>query len=501
MVVFHTTIRVFFGLFCCGLFLLSHLTPTTTAFQSRLPSTNKFVHRIHHRCSGKNTHQNNVGPTTLLSKSTTRANRYHSNCVHNRRDSSTKISAATTDDENQSQEARATLIGTLVLLTVPLSWGTYVPVVRYLYAIQPPVPGFVFSACYYTLAALTTSLLARRVLQPPTPAISIASSPDGAEEEEEQQQQQQQPGTSSFLTLSRGGIELGSYLFVANCLQVIGLQTVESDRAGFLVQLTTVMVPVCEGLFAGNILLIPARTWGACVLAFLGLCIMGLDGKQTDVMNAWSSSNPWETLAVASSSLSRGDCLILGAAILYTLHVVRLGTYARQTTPIKLAASKATTESILSFALVFVLVGLSVVQDSYHMLSDTAGNDGLLGFSIDTGREITSFYSSFTSGVADGSISTSVLLPAFGSILWTGWVTCAYTIWAQSFGQSKVSPTSANLIYTFQPIFTALFAYVLLGEKMGSVGFLGGALIASAVYVVASNDGENTEVSMEQEIS
>eukprot|EP00536_Pseudo-nitzschia_multiseries_P010737 jgi/Psemu1/203994/e_gw1.337.42.1 len=440
----------------------------------------------------QNRHQKNSGPKIrLVSRFTTKDLNYD-------RDHSTKISAATTDDGKRSPEAEATLIGTLVLLTVPLSWGTYVPVVRYLYAIQPPVPGFVFSACYYSLAALTTSLLARRVFQPPTQTTLIPSSSDGDEELPGMHDSSKQ---STILTLSKGGIELGSYLFFANCLQVIGLQTVESDRAGFLVQLTTVMVPICEGLFAGNILLIPARTWGACVMAFLGLCIMGLDGKQADLIDAWSSGNPLDTLAVASNSLSQGDCLILGAAILYTLHVVRLGTYARQTTPMKLAASKATTESILSFALVFLLVGLSIVQDSYHPLGDNTAKEGLIGFSIDTGHEITSFFSSFSSGISDGSISTSVLLPAFGSILWTGWITCAYTIWAQSFGQSKVSPTSANLIYTFQPIFTALFAYVLLGEKMGSVGFLGGALIASAVYIVASNDGENADVSIEQEIS
>ena len=40
----------------------------------------------------------------------------------------TKLPAATTDDDSGGEESRGTLIGTLVLLTVPLSWGTYVPV-------------------------------------------------------------------------------------------------------------------------------------------------------------------------------------------------------------------------------------------------------------------------------------------------------------------------------------------------------------------------------------
>ena len=40
----------------------------------------------------------------------------------------TKISSTATDDDSATNEEKATLLGTLVLLTVPLSWGTYVPV-------------------------------------------------------------------------------------------------------------------------------------------------------------------------------------------------------------------------------------------------------------------------------------------------------------------------------------------------------------------------------------
>ena len=299
-----------------------------------------------------------------------------------------------------------TFFAQIILFCSQLTTPTlrFVLIVRYLYTIEPPVPGFVFSACYYTLAAVTTLFLSHQ-LQPP----SITSS----ERDEDAESLNDDFSVQSIVPFE-GGIELGLYLFIANCLQVIGLQTVESDRAGFLVQLTTVMVPVCEGIFAGSVFLIPGRTWGACVMAFLGLCIMGLDGK-TDVV--WN--DPGQSLFDLAFSLSQGDILILGAAVLYTLHVVRLGTYARQTTPMKLAASKATTESILSYALIFFLVGLSLLQDTYQLL-DVAGNDGLLSFLVNTGREIMLFFSSFAAGISDGSISASVLLPAFGSILWTG---------------------------------------------------------------------------------
>lgn len=296
-------------------------------------------------------------------------------------------------DYNTNRDLTETIsddvLGILVLMTVPLSWGTYTPVVRYLYAIEPPVPGFVFSACYYALAAITTTSL---VFWQSQNAVMI-----------DREQEMDQSDESDFPLI--GGIELGSYLFLANCLQVIGLETVQSDRAGFLVQFTTVMVPFAEALFAGNLLSVPVRTWFACLFAFLGLFIMGLDGK------AELAGDPISALLTAFSSFSDGDFLILGAALLYTMHVVRLGTYAKQTTPLKLAASKSTWETVLSILLVVVLTSLSPLAGQ---------QSGLIGFGAKTGKEITTFFSSFTDGFASGDIPTSALVPALGAVLWTG---------------------------------------------------------------------------------
>jgi hypothetical protein len=313
-------------------------------------------------------------------------------------------------DSNQKEPMSDKLVGILVLLTVPLTWGTYVPVVRYLYAIQPPVPGILFSACYYTLAAVTTSAL-----------VFWQSRKNRFKHEADQLEVSESEQSIQNTWPVRGGIELGSYLFIANCLQIIGLRSVESDRAGFLVQLTTVMVPFVEALFAGNLVTVPVRTWLACVFAFSGLFVMGLDGKVV--------GDPVSTFVTALSSFTQGDFLIIGAAVLYTLHVVRLGTYARETTPMKLAASKATAETIFSILLVIGLVGLAPLAGT---------QTGLLGFAAETGNEIVTFVSSFREGLANGSLPQSVLFPAIAAVFWTGWITCAYTIYAQSFGQSRV---------------------------------------------------------------
>jgi hypothetical protein len=365
-------------------------------------------------------------------------------------------------------------LGILVLLTVPLSWGTYGPTVRYLYEIQPPVPGFVFSACYYTLAAGTMLLLSWTSTDQSQTSTATIEHINGDDDDDDVTATTSELFSSSSSSSSSsfpiiGGIELGMYLFLANCLQVIGLQTVPSDRAGFLVQLTTVFVPFAEALFRGNLLAVPLRTWGACFLAFLGINVMGLDGKE-DISTAFKSfggadgasaatatagagagagaaaagaasdfanGNPlFLFLSESLSSLTQGDLFIVSAAVLYTLHVVRLGRYAKETTPLRLAAVKATTEAIFSVSLVVILVVLST--SSAAAATGTTASSGLLQFSIDTGNEILAFSSSLAKGLATRSIPMSTLLPAVGATLWTGWITCGYTIYAQSFGQSRV---------------------------------------------------------------
>jgi drug/metabolite transporter (DMT)-like permease len=214
------------------------------------------------------------------------------------------------------------------------------------------------------------------------------------------------------------------------------------------------------------------KTWIACLLAFSGVIVMGFDGKEVRL-----DEGNFSSLSAVVESFSRGDLLIVLAAFVYTLHVVRLGKYAKETTAIKLATAKATTEATLSVG----LVSLLMVVGAGTLVED---ND-LLAYAQQTGKEITTFFSSITDGIASGAVPTSALLPALGAVIWTGWVTCAYTIFAQSFGQRRVSPTDANLIYTLQPIFTALFAWGLLGETLGPAGFVGASLIGSAVYTVA----------------
>jgi hypothetical protein len=95
------------------------------------------------------------------------------------------------------------------------------------YAIKPAVPGFVFSVGFYLVAAVALSSLA---------SLSISR-----QELDPSKKYGNETDISSLLPIF-GGVELGTYLFLGNALQVLGLKTVPSDRAAFLLQLTTVSV-------------------------------------------------------------------------------------------------------------------------------------------------------------------------------------------------------------------------------------------------------------------
>ncbi|OEU07349.1 hypothetical protein FRACYDRAFT_158903, partial [Fragilariopsis cylindrus CCMP1102] len=315
-----------------------------------------------------------------------------------------------------------------ILMTVPIAWGTFEPAVRFVYKYQPQMPPLAFSFAYYLVA---TSVL---ILFDTTTMLTTFNDNTSANN-----------NNWKKIPLSiRGGIELGTYLFIGNSLQVIGLKTVPSDRAAFLLQLTTIFVPILK---------ISLKTWIACFVALTGVALIGLDNNNDGSSSYISSNNDNVQLLQHVPVFSIEDGYIVLGAISYTFHCIRLETYAKLLSPLQLATAKAVTETIWSG----VVVG-SIVNNNNNNNGGGGGGEGW-----------------YTVGLAT---------------LWTGSITVAYTIFAQSFGQAVVPAVTANLIYTTQPFFTAIVAYLLLGERLGTYGYTGGILIGVAVLFVVTTEEE-----------
>jgi drug/metabolite transporter (DMT)-like permease len=224
------------------------------------------------------------------------------------------------------------------------------------------------------------------------------------------------------------------------------------------------------------------------MVAFAGVVAMGMDPS------AWTSSS--SIMSSIQLGFTRGDALIVAAASLYTLHVVRLGYWARRTPPLWLATAKSAVQATFSLCFVgFLWYYYSTISSSFA-ISDSAVHldleslasvsQGLSALALSAGKEIATFFGTFASKLSSGQILPSSLVKLAGTVLWCGTVGNAYVLYAQSYGQRSVKPSDANLLYSLQPIFTALFAYLFLGETMDASGLVGGALILSAVYLVAS---------------
>lgn len=70
------------------------------------------------------------------------------------------------------------------------------------------------------------------------------------------------------------------------------------------------------------------------------------------------------------------------------------------------------------------------------------------------------------------------------AILVTALPATAFALFAQIWVQQRVTPARAAILFTLEVPFAALFGIALLGEDLGALGWLGGALMLVAILVV-----------------
>ncbi|GAA6760979.1 DMT family transporter [Thermus oshimai] len=71
----------------------------------------------------------------------------------------------------------------------------------------------------------------------------------------------------------------------------------------------------------------------------------------------------------------------------------------------------------------------------------------------------------------------------WGAVLYLGVVATALTTWLQTWGQRYVPAPQAAVLYTLEPVWATLFAFLLLGERLGPSGALGALLVVLATLL------------------
>ena len=367
----------------------------------------------------------------------------------------------------QKSAAAPPLAPLAATLAVPLIWGTYSPLVKLVYSnadilAPPPV---LFNFMTYAVAFLCLNV---------ANAVQTLLSTGGVREGK------LDPGASVFATPKElwSGAELGLWLFAGSTVQIMGIQSTTASRAAILVQLTTILVPLLDTISSGRA--VPLRLWTACTLALVGVCLVTVQPTTLD-----SAVGPYLSQLFTIGLPTQGDLLVMLAACFYSMHVVRLGRVMSSASSSSSSSSSSVTASVDDMTV--SPIRLARIKSLTELAACSATVVLLFLFSPARWAEMGSFSSSVLEGSAPG-----VGLVAL-AVLWNGSTATALTNSLQAFGQRAISPTEANLLYTTQSLWAALFSYALLGDSLAPVNILGLAVLAVAVITSLPNKSSGDE--------
>jgi drug/metabolite transporter (DMT)-like permease len=71
----------------------------------------------------------------------------------------------------------------------------------------------------------------------------------------------------------------------------------------------------------------------------------------------------------------------------------------------------------------------------------------------------------------------------WGALLVTGIFASALGFLVQTWAQQRLSASRTALLFAMEPVWTAIFGYWLAGDRLGTVGWVGAALIMSGIVV------------------
>lgn len=220
----------------------------------------------------------------------------------------------------------------------------------------------------------------------------------------------------------RWGTLLGALLFLAFWLQIEGLARTSSNRNAFVTGLNVLVVPLIAMLVLRR--RYGWRLWAACAMACTGMALM------------FHEDEPWNL----------GDTLTLASTVLYATYILALERCAHRTSAHPLRATR------MAAAQAGVMCAASTV-----LLLLRPG-----------GMEWTQVL---------GTLGT----PAWTALLYLGLLASVVVVTLQAWGQQRVDALRSAIVFGLEPVFAALTAWAMLGERLGWAGLAGAALVVVAL--------------------
>ena len=208
-----------------------------------------------------------------------------------------------------------------------------------------------------------------------------------------------------------------------------------ANHGAFLLQLTTLIVPVIQGIQGKKI---PRQIQLAVALALAGIVAFTQD--PAGVAGA-------SEVALDPAQVQLGDALVLGAALFYSFYDIQTFYWGREVPRTELVTIKIGFQAVLSVVLCAVAAGPEVVEY------------------VQSGPDL------------------PVLIPV---VLWSGLIVNALATFLQVGGMQSVGPTRAQTIFASQPLWASILNFVFIGEIMGTQGFVGGGAFLGALFLAAT---------------
>ncbi|CAN0838236.1 Uncharacterized transporter AF_0788 [Linum grandiflorum] len=242
-----------------------------------------------------------------------------------------------------------------------------------------------------------------------------------------------------FVLRSRGdirtrnaGLELGLWASLGYLIEAVSLLTADASRASFISLFTVIVVPLLDGMLGATV---PSRTWFGVLMSVLGVAMLESSGSTPNV----------------------GDLLSFLSAIFFGIHMLRTEHFSRKTEKDDFLTLLGYEVCVVALSsLIWVVIG--GLLDSNQELSQPSLTWTMMWDWVASFPWISALYS--------GLFSTGLCL------------------WAEMAAMRNVSATQTAVIYGLEPVWGAGFAWLLLGERWGTAGWIGAALVLGGSLMV-----------------
>lgn len=225
------------------------------------------------------------------------------------------------------------------------------------------------------------------------------------------------------------GAILGIWLFLGFLTQTAGLKFTSASKSGFLTGSLVVMIPLFQTIIEKKI---PTR--GALIgtgLVFIGIVFLSSGGNSIP-----------DFFKNIGNDFNIGDGLTLICAAFFALHIVFM----------------------------------DIISPKYDFWN-------LLFFQLVTVALLNLLFSLIFSFSSIEPLKFSLSKNLVVGILYTALLATLVNFALQTKYQKVVTPTKAGIIYSFEPVFAAVFAFFILNEKITNFGLVGCVLIFLGLIV------------------